>query len=167
MEILLVVLRLTHIVSAVVWVGISITLFFFVGPALKQAGPAGMPVSRALFTSTRISTALSASAGLTFLAGLLLYLLGNAMAHFTQLGNIVLGVGAIFGTLALLHGAFVTGASSKKLSAFMASLPASGPPSPDQLTELQALSTSMVSHQRVSIILMLVALICMGSARYL
>lgn len=166
MDILITVLRLTHIISAVVWVGMSITLFFFIGPAIRKAGPGGLPFSRALFTGTKLSTAFAASAGLTFLAGLLLYLVGNAMVHFTQLGNIILGIGAVFGTLAMLHGSFVTGPATKKLSALMASLPTDGPPSPDQLAELQALSTSMVGHQRVSIILMLVALVCMGSARY-
>ncbi|MBL8145429.1 MAG: hypothetical protein JNL34_03510 [Anaerolineae bacterium] len=47
----------------------------------------------------------------------------------------------------------------------MATLPADGAPPPDQLAELRALSTKMAGHQRVSIILMLVALVCMGSAR--
>lgn len=167
MDILMTVLRLTHIVAAVVWVGLGVTLFFFVGPAMRKAGPAGLSVSRQLFTGTRLSPVFAVSATLTFLAGLLMYLVGNSMAHFDQFGNIVLGIGAIFGTLAFLHGAFVTGKSSSALSKLLSSLPTDGPPSPDQASALQAMSAKMVGEQRVSAILTLVALVCMAGARYL
>lgn len=167
MDILLVVLRLTHIIAAVVWVGMGITLFFFVGPAIQKAGPAGMSFARALYTQGRFSTVIGAAAGLTFLAGLLLYLVGNAMAHFTQLGNIVLGVGAIFGTLAFLHGAIILSKTTKQLGAATAALPTDGPPDPDQIAALRTLSAKAVSEQKISMTLMLIALVCMATPRYL
>ena len=98
--------------------------------------------------------------GLTTLAGILLYLFGNSASHFSQAGNMVLGIGALAGLIATIHGGAMTGRATNALSAALAK---EGTPLP----ELNELAAKLLSHARLSLALMIIALVGMGSARYL
>lgn len=169
MDILLVLLRLLHIVAAMTWFGLGAASFFYISPASIAAGEGGLRFLKALFTRTNFSSIFAAAGGLTVLAGILLYLVGNAASHFTQTGNIVLGIGAVFGILAVIHGGASTGRTTKALAEAINQYVPDGaqPIAADALPILRQHAEKMLTDSRVSFVLMLIALIGMGSARYL
>lgn len=168
MDILFAALRLIHIVAAVAWVGIGLTTFLYIGPAATAAGESGLRFLKSLLTGTSYARIFPAAAGVTMLAGILLYLLG-AMDRFSQTGNIVLGIGAIAGILGGIHGGAVTGRATRALGEALNQHVLTGdqPISADGLSVLRERAQELASHTRISIILMIIALIGMASARYL
>lgn len=169
MDIVLVVLRLLHIVSAFVWFGLGAALTFYVAPAAVASGETGFRYLRSLFTQTAFAKVIPMVAGLTTLAGILLYIVGNSSSHFSQTGNMVLGIGAAAGLIATIHGGAVTGRATTALAKALTSHIPDGTPtlSASTLTELNDLASKLLSHSRLSMVLMIIALVCMGSARYL
>ncbi len=164
--ILLVVLRLLHIVSAVSWLALGGTLTFFVAPAAAAAGESGYRYLKTLFTRTAFTRLIPVAAGTTTLAGILLYIVGGG--RFGPIGSAVLGVGAAAGFIATVHGGAVTDRATKALAKALAALPDGNLSIPTAtLTELNNLATTLLGHSRISMALMIVALVCMGSARYL
>ena len=167
MEILVVLLRLLHIVAAAVWVGLGIAMVWYIAPAANSAGESGLRFLKALLTRTGFSKAFPAAAGLTVLAGILLYLTGSA-GRFTQVGNMVLGTGALFGVLAMLHGGAATGrATTALLEALNQHVQENQPVPAEALSTLRERAAKLATHSRISAILMIIALVGMGSARYL
>jgi uncharacterized membrane protein len=73
MNYLILVLRLTHIFAGVFWVGATLATSFYVGPTTEETGAAGRQVMQYLRTKARLSTAMTAAAILTVLAGYTLY----------------------------------------------------------------------------------------------
>lgn len=168
-DLLLILLRLIHIVSGVAWVGLGAVTVFYVAPAAATAGESGLRFMKTLLTRTPYPRAFPMFAGLTMLAGILLYLVGNSASHFTQTGNIVLGIGALAGIAAGIHGGAVTGRATRALGeALVQHVPDGAQSIPsDAMTTLNDLSAKLLSHSRVSMVLMLIAVIGMASARYL
>jgi hypothetical protein len=169
MDILLVLLRLLHIVSAFLWVGLGVATAFYVAPAAATAGESGLRFMKNLLTKTAYPRAFPMFAGLTMLAGILLYLVADSASHFSRTGNMVLGIGALAGILAGIHGGAVTGRATKALGeALVQHVPDGAQAIPaSAVATLNDLSAKLQSHTRVSLILMIVALVGMGSARYL
>jgi len=168
MNIVLVVLRLLHIVSAVAWIALGATMTLYVAPAAVSAGETGYRYLKTLFTHTAFTRLIPAVAGLTTLAGILLYIVSDASSHFSQTGNIVLGIGAAAGLIATIHGGALTGRATTALNKVLETVPDGSQSIPSAtLTQLNSLATTLLSHARISLVLMIVALVCMGSARYL
>jgi len=121
-----------------------------------------------LLIRTPFPTVIAATSGLTTLFGILLYVISNSANYFSTTGNIVLGIGAVAGLAATIHGGAVVGRATGKFGAALTQhVPDSGSIAVDSLATLRTLAMDMGSHARVSLILMIVALIGMGSARYL
>lgn len=167
MDILLIVLRLVHIVAAVVWVGAGAVQLFILAPAFAKAGESGLRFSKVLTTIPAFRMLFPMTAGITMLAGILLYITGSAN-HFSQVGNMVLGIGALAGILAGIHGGAVTGRSSTKLGELVNRyVTDSGAIAADGLAAIREESMRQATHVRVSFVLMIIALVGMGTARYL
>ncbi len=69
----IIVLRIIHIVGGVFWVGGSLFLGLFIGPTVNATAEAGQKFMAHLMTKARLATRISAAAGLTVLAGAILY----------------------------------------------------------------------------------------------
>src|SRR5437016_2135971 len=108
MNLLLVVLRLLHIVLAFTWFGLGMVMTLYIGPTAAASGETGVRFLKALYTHTPIARIVPMVAGLTTLAGILLYLFGSVSTHFSTTGNIVLGIGAVAGILATAHSGAAT-----------------------------------------------------------
>ncbi len=164
--ILLVVLRLLHIVSAVAWIALGATMTLYVAPAAVKAGETGYRYLKTLFTRTAFTRLIPMVAGLTTLAGILLYVVGAG--RFGPIGSAVLGIGAVAGLIATIHGGALTGRATTALTKVLETVPEGNQTIPAAtLTELNNLATTLLGHARISLVLMVVALVCMGSARYL
>ncbi|MBI1276662.1 MAG: hypothetical protein GC179_00905 [Anaerolineaceae bacterium] len=165
MNILLVLLRLIHIVGAFAWVGLGGAMSFYIIPATVAAGETGFRYMKSLFTQPGFAMIFPSVSGITTLAGILLYLVGDAASHFSQTGNIVLGIGAISGLAAAIHGGAVLGRTSRTVGQTVVQLGSAL--SDADKTQLNELTLKLLTQSRHSLILMVVALVCMGSARYL
>ena len=112
--------------------------------------------------------AVAGSSVVTTLAGLLLYLVGQSSTHFSQTGNIVLGIGAVAGLLAAGHGGMATGKATAAYGAALAKYVVDNQPiAAEDAAALRELGMKVATHSRISFYLMLIALIGMGLARYL
>ncbi len=169
MDIVLVILRLLHIVTAFAWVGLGAALTFYIAPAALAAGESGPRFLKALFTRTSFTRIFAIVAGLTTLAGIMLYLVADSASRFTSTGNMVLGIGAAAGLVATIHGGAVVGRSTRALGeALNQHVPEGSQPIPSNaMSTITDLAAKLLSHARISMALMVVALVCMGSARYL
>ncbi len=169
MDYTLVGLRLAHIVAAFAWVAVGTALTFVILPSLQTADASRSRALGGLLTHPWIVRALPVSSGLTMLAGLLLYVVSRAGSHFSSTGNAVLGIGAVVGILAGIHGGAFTGRALRTLRARLTG-PAQGEgqaQAPDNRPEEQGLVRRAMAHSRVGLLLMTIALIAMASARYL
>jgi putative copper export protein len=170
MNFLIVLMRVIHILSAVYWAGASFFLVRVLLPTLQEAGPDGGKFMQRLAMSGRLSRGFAIASGLTVVSGIVAYLLiptyrGNPFASFGPAA--VLTIGAVFGLLAFLHGAFVTGPVSRRSGALAKEMAArQGPPDPEQLREAQALGAKMGKYATHSAILIALALLGMAAADY-
>ncbi len=167
MEILLVLLRLLHIAAAFAWVGVAMAQILLINPAFASAGESGLRFAKAMNAQPAARMIFPVAGGLTMLAGILLYVFGNSASHFSQTGNIVLGIGALAGIAAGIHGGAVTGRSSAALGAAINQYVTDNGVAPDGLAVIRQRTIEAASHVRVSYVLMIIALVGMGSARYL
>jgi hypothetical protein len=167
MDIVLVLLRLIHIFAAFAWVGVATAQVLLIGPAIAASGESGLRFVKAMNARPVARMIFPVAAGLTMLAGILLYLIGNASSHFSQTGNLVLGIGAIAGLAAGIHGAVITGRSTAALGEAVNQYVGDAEIAAEGLPIIRQRAIEATSHIRVSYVLMLIALLGMGMARYL
>ena len=166
MNILVIVLRIVHVVSGVFWVGSSLFTALYLGPAVSATAEAGQRVLAQLITKARLSTAISASAGLTVLAGGWLYWIDSQglTSGWTHSGpGTGFGIGALFAVVGLIFGGLV-GRDMATLGRTAAEI--SGKPTPEQLGKIGAARKQLAYAGPTSTITLLIALICMATARY-
>ncbi len=170
MDILTIVLRLIHIFAGVFWAGAVFFFWRFLAPAVGAAGPEGGKVMQKLF-QTRYTIALSVAALLTVLAGLLMYWRdsgGFQIAWMTTPTGLALTIGGLAGLAAFVIGVFVSRPAIERLAMIsQQAQAASGPPSPEQMAEIQALQKTIGQATRRTALLLAIALIGMATARYL
>jgi uncharacterized membrane protein len=166
MNILVLVLRIVHIVSGVFWVGSSLFTGIFLGPAVSATAEAGQRVLAQLVTKARFATIVSASAGLTVIAGGWLYWIDSQglTSGWTQSGpGTGFGIGALFALVGLVFGGMV-GRDTSTLGKIATEI--SGKPTPEQLGKIVAARKQLAYAGPTSTITLLIALICMATARY-
>jgi hypothetical protein len=117
-----------------------------------------------------IPAAIGIAAGLTMLAGAVLYLRdsgGLQLAWITS--NVGLGftIGALAAVAGSIEGGAVLGPTGEKLGKLSAEIQTQGkPPTPEQQAELAKLNAKMNSGGLLSTILLTIALLAMATARY-
>src|SRR5436309_5616054 len=69
----LIVFRIVHILSGVLWVGSAFLVAMFIEPTVAAIGPAAGPFMQHMIEKLKISKVITALGGLTVLGGLILY----------------------------------------------------------------------------------------------
>jgi uncharacterized membrane protein len=162
--------RLIHVVAGVTWAGALIFIPWFLLPAVRATGPAGGTFIQQIVRIQKLPVYLITLMALTVLSGLSLYWLdivafGRAWMH-TGPGR-TFSLGAALAILAALLGMVVNAPTAGKMAALSASIQASGaPPSTAQGTELARLQNRLNRAGRGAAALILLAVACMGVARY-
>lgn len=98
----LLILRIIHVVGAVLWAGTALFVSFFLLPAMGAAGPAGVPVMGAL-VKRRLFVIVPTAAVLTMLAGLrLLWLIsdGYGASYFASRSGMTYAGGTVVSIVA-------------------------------------------------------------------
>jgi uncharacterized membrane protein len=159
-------LRIIHIVGGVIWVGGTLTMAFFIGPTIGATGEAGQKFVGHLMNNLKFSNRMSAAAGLTILAGLILYGLdaraGSAWVRSSF--GIGLSIGAGFALIGFVFGIMI-GRTTKAMAQLGAQM--QGKPSAGQLTQMQSIRKQQATYSNISAAALILAVIFMAIARYL
>ena len=164
------VLRVIHILSGVVWAGGAVVMAAFLFPSVRAAGPAGGAVVRALTQVRKVPVLLMIAGVLTVLSGVVLY--WRDAAGFTggweRSGmGMTLGVGGALGLAAAIVGMAVSSPTVRRMGALGAAIAAAGaPPAADQVAEMQRLQARLARALTLVAVLLVLATIAMAAARY-
>lgn len=162
--------RLIHVIAGVAWAGALVFITVILIPAIRGAGAAGGSVMDQVVRVRRLPIMLMSLAILTVLSGLSLFYLdftafGPAWMH-TGPGR-TFSLGGALAILGMIVGMSVSTPAASKLGALTATIKAKGgPPSPEQSAELERLQNRLAVAGTVITILVLLAVACMGVARY-
>jgi len=166
LNILMLVLRLVHILAAIVWGGGALIMEFFVGRTINTTGETGQKFAQHLMNVLRMHKFMTAAALSTVLGGAALYWIdsnGFSSAWMQSGAGIGFGIGAVFGLIAFVFGA-IFGSSNAKLGEVGAQI--KGKPTEEQLVQIQALQKRIKSVSPIHITCMILAMIFMATARY-
>jgi uncharacterized membrane protein len=168
-DIYAIALRIVHILGGVFWAGGAFALIGFVSPAARQAGPAGGKFMQELTLRTRWTTAVGAAAGLTVLSGLLLYwrASGGLRPEWLSSGpGVTFTLGGLAALIAMGIGIQVGNTSQRMAEVGKQIEAAGGPPSPENAAKLAAFQARLQSLGSLTVVLLVVTLLAMASARY-
>jgi len=171
MDTYMVVLRVVHILAGVFWVGAALTTLLFIQPTAREVGPAAGPFMMHLAGRKRLIDFVLGAAGLTVLAGLLIYWRVTGGLDPDVIGSaygISLTIGALCAIAALaIGGSIVRPGIMATLAIGRAVAADGGPPTPEQAAQLQALQRRSIAAGKAIVPLLIVAVIGMAAARYL
>jgi uncharacterized membrane protein len=171
MDIYMVVLRIVHILAGVFWVGAATVIFAFLQPAAREVGPAASPLMMHLAQKKRLPDIVLGAAGITILAGLLMYWRASDGFNPDWIGStygIAITVGALAAIVAVALGGSIVRPSMIAAAAIGREVAASGgPPSPEQAAQIQAHQDRVRTTGKVIIPLLVFATAAMASASYL
>ncbi|MEX2155191.1 MAG: hypothetical protein WD825_17730 [Gemmatimonadaceae bacterium] len=165
----LLVLRLVHILGGILWVGSGMYSFFFLIPAISQAGPAGGQVMANL-QKRRLFTVLPIIAVLTILSGIRLMMIVSGGSLGTYVGTTVGRTYAISGVLAIA--AFILSVVISRPGAVrlakLSQSAVSDKNSRDLIqSEIKALQTRVAMSGQIAVGLLVLSAAGMAIARYL
>jgi hypothetical protein len=171
MDTYMVVLRIVHILAGVFWVGAAFTTILFLQPTAREVGPAAGPFMAHLAGKKRLVDWVLRAAGLTILAGLLMYWRASGGLDrdwITSAQGLALTIGALCGIGAFSLGLSVVRPSIMATLAIGAEVAASGgPPTPEQASKLQALQERGKAVGQIIVPLLVIAVSGMAAWRYL
>ena len=170
MDAYMVVLRIVHILAGVFWVGSAILIFYFIQPAAREVGPAAGPLMTHLATKKRLPDVTLWAAGVTILAGLLMYWRVSGGFDPDWIGSaygLSITIGAISAIVAVSLGASIVRPSMLRAGEIAQAAAAAGGPTPEQGAEIQALQQRVRAVGNVVTPLLIFAVAAMASAQYL
>jgi uncharacterized membrane protein len=168
----MVLLRIVHIGTGVIWVGSLFVVVFFVQPSAATLGPAGAPFMSEL-RRRRFVDVVFIDAVFTLLAGLFLY--WHDWHTYPSFGDWIgshFGAALTVGALLAIAGLGVAGSVTRPTIGRLVSLgkqvaESGGPPQPEMAARIGTLQHRLVAAERVSFSLVFLAVVAMASARYL
>jgi uncharacterized membrane protein len=169
MNVLMIVLRIVHIFSGVFWVGVSFFNVGFLQPTVQSTGNEGQKVMQHLTTQTRFTVTAYTAATLSLLSGWIMYwnLYGFRLSVLSSGYGLLLTIGAVAGTIAwVIALVFVRRVIARMQAVGGAIQEQGGPPTPEQVSEMQEYGEQLEKLGRWGVGFMVVALIGMSSAQY-
>ena len=171
-DVSMVLLRIVHIVTGVIWVGALFVVVVFVQPSAATLGPAGAPFMSEL-RRRRFVDVVFVDAVFTVVAGSILY--WHDWHTYPSFGDWIastFGAALTVGALLAISGLGVAASVTRPTIARLVSLGtqvarSGGVPSPESAATIGALQRRLVVAERVSFSLVLLAVVAMASARYL
>ncbi len=159
-------LRILHIGAGVFWVGGSLITILFLAPSVGATGDAGPKFMGYLINDRKLSNRLSAAAGMSILAGAILYWIdsqGLTSPWMKSGAGIGFTIGAVFGLIGFIFGIRV-GLLNKALARLSAQI--QGKPTSEQMTSIQAIQKQLATSSTLTVPSLIIAVIFMSIARY-
>ncbi len=171
MELELILFRIVHIVSGVVWVGGAALFFFYIEPAINKLGPDAEKFVDEVVNRRRVPIYFVTASTLTVVGGLWLYWRnsdGFQTAWITSPTGLAFTIGGIATLIAWAGGNLLIPSSLARLGAIGAEMKAAGgPPSAELTDRLHAAQERLHTIGLVDISLLSIAVVAMAIARYL
>ena len=167
MDIVMLILRLTHIFAGIFWVGSTLVMNFYVGPAASATAEAGGQVMHQLMTRAHFSTRMTVAGILTVLAGYSLYWLDSDgfRSAWTHSGpGIGFAIGGAAGLLALIF-RMLANRNMIALSRLAAEI--KGQPDNEKTQKLASLQRNQARLDTLNTWALIIAVVFMATARYL
>lgn len=167
----LVVLRIVHILAGVFWAGAAIMLAAFLEPTARALGPDGGKFMQRLAGPMRLTFFILLAAFLNVLSGFGLYWIlsgGFQVRWITSSLGLSLTIGALAAIVTFILGLAVTRPTLLRMGALGQEIQsAEGPPTPEQMAEMQALQKRLATAGRIGAVLLVIAVTGMSVARYI
>jgi hypothetical protein len=166
------VFRFLHIVSGVLWVGSSFLFVAFIGPSAEEVGPSAGPLLTAAVKKRKAAKVITGLGLTTVIAGWVLWL--RDMSLYDSIGDWVgssfglgLTIGGVLATIAAAVGISGVGRNVERLVDLGNEVSASGgSPSAEQQTRIDELSSALKRHGKTDLLLRLLSVAAMATARY-
>jgi uncharacterized membrane protein len=164
------IVRMTHVLLAALWLGAVGFMVFFVMPAMKATGPAAGPLMSAI-ARRGLNGFMGALGGITVLTGIYLYWRftgGFDPALSATHGAMVFGTGGVAGLLSVILGGAVVGRNMAKMGALggqAMALP-EGPERAALMEQSTAARDRGIAGARIVLVLQTIALACMAIGHY-
>lgn len=165
----LLVLRLVHILGGLFWVGSGLFMFFYLGPALKEAGPLAAGAVMASMQKRRFFQLVPIVAVLTMLAGLrLMWIVSLGQAHwFVHRPGHMYSVSGALAIVAFLVGMIVSRPAMVRVGKLAQSAASDGASKDLIAHEMAALQKRAQMSSGVAVALLVLSAAGMAVARYL
>jgi uncharacterized membrane protein len=166
------IFRFLHIVAGALWVGSAFLFSAFIGPSAAEVGPSAGPLIATMVKKRKLVPVIISLSGVTVLAGWILWL--KDLSNYGGLGDwlgssfgLVLTIGAVLATAAFGIGLRAIGPNVEKLVDLGGQIAAgAGPPTPEQATEMERTQKTLEMASKVDLVLLLLAVTAMSTARY-
>ena len=166
----LIVLRLVHVVSSLCWAGGGFVTFLFLEPTAKDLEPTGMQFLQHMVGKRRFNMFMVVNSTLTVLSGALLiwqFTGGNLSAYMSTGPGLGFALGSLVGIAVYFVGMFGVGPRAGKLAKIGDAIQlAGGPPTPEQVAEIQKLDKEMSMYSKIDFWMVALSLALMATARY-
>ena len=166
MNYLIILLRAVHIVAGAFWVGGSVLATFFIAPAADATSDSGRKFFAYLVRNMRFTQRFAAAAGITVLAGAILYWIDSSglTSDWMRSGpGLGFGIGALFALVGMLIGVRV-GILTRRIVSIASAI--QGRPTQGQVLQLDTAQRQVYVLRRVQDTLLVIALALMATARY-
>lgn len=164
MDWLMVILRIIHIFSAVVWIGTTYTMVLFIGPTAQAIGADAAKFMQHFTQKSGLTRRLAIVGGLTVLSGLLMYgKLFKGLANLSTGSGLALTLGGLLGIIALVIGMRMSG-TIKKMRSLATEM--GGAPKPEQIAAMSRLQATLGKLGSTNAIFMSLALLGMTLSEY-
>jgi hypothetical protein len=171
----MIVLRFFHIVGGALWVGSAFLFVAVIGPSAAEVGPSAGPLLQVAVKKRKVATQITIFATATVAAGWLMWLkdlrgynwnVSDWVFHSGGFG-LAITLGAIMATIAYYEGYQHVGKNVEKLVDLGAEMAATeGPPPPEKLATMTSIQETIKKHGQVDILLLLLTVSFMATARY-
>ena len=166
MNYLIMALRIIHIFAGIIWVGGTLMMTFFISPTIGATAEAGQIFVGHLMSKMKFSQRMSASAGLTILAGAILFWIdsdGFTSAWTSSGAGQGFSIGAGFAMVGFVFGILIG-----RTTTAMAQLGAQfqGKPSPEQIAQMLVLGRQQGTYSNIASTMLILSVIFMSIARY-
>ena len=166
------IFRFLHIVAGVLWVGAAFLFVGFIGPSAAEVGPSAGPLLNAVVKKRKVAKVITGLGFTTVIAGWVLWF--RDMSQFDSFGDwisssfgIALTIGGVLATIAAFEGSIGVGRNVERLVDLGNEIGASGgPPSPEQQSRMDQLGHDLERNGKIDLLLLLLAVTAMATARY-
>jgi hypothetical protein len=167
---LMVILRPIHIIFGMLWFGYGTLSVWILFPAAAKMGARGDILLRDFYGYSNYGRFIAVTAIVTTVVGLIMWparIQGMNHPDFSNPGDIIFAIGAVFGILAAGHGGSATGKAIEVFSKLSKEIEDVDNPKAESLSAFEAAKKKMITHANISAWIILIAVLGMAFARYL
>lgn len=164
--------RFLHIVAGVLWVGAAFLFVAFIGPSAAEVGPSAGPLLTAAVKKRKVAKVITGLGMITVAAGWVMWFRNMTLAEslgdwVTSSFGLALTIGGVLATLTFFVGYYGVGRNVERLVDLGGEIAAGGgPPTPEQAAEQQRLGSALERHGKTDLVLLILAVTAMATARY-